>query len=106
PARADLARLVGDEAAGWMLEPRATKASCERIREHRSELASGGVPTADFGANFRLEQRFTDARCVGMVMPAATLSCLPEASSIAAMDRCAIPRAPWRRQAFEREEAG
>src|SRR5690606_20330645 len=36
----------------------------------------------------------------------ATLSCLTEASSIAAMDRCAIPRAPWRRQAFEREEAG
>lgn len=106
PERADLARLVGDQAARWMLEPRATKASCERIQARRAELASGGVSTAEFGLNFRLEERFKDARCVGMVMPAATLSCLTEAGTLREMDRCPLPRAPWLRQPVEREERG
>ena len=106
PARADLARLVGDEAAGWMLEPRASAASCAQVHERLTQLAGGGVATADFGAHFRLEQRLGDDRCTGTVMPAATLACLTGATSIAAMDRCPLALPPWERQPIDRAAQG
>jgi hypothetical protein len=106
PARTDLARLVGDEAAGWMLEPRASAASCAQIAERLTQLAAGGVATADFGAHFRLQQRLGEDRCRGTVMPAATLACLTGATSIAAMERCPPALPPWERQPIDHAAQG
>ncbi|RLB56624.1 MAG: hypothetical protein DRJ42_02660, partial [Deltaproteobacteria bacterium] len=67
PERGDLTTLMGEDAASWMLQPRATEQICERIRVHIAELSDGGVATADFGQLFQVRQRYVETPCAGTV---------------------------------------
>lgn len=98
PERSDLNRLVGEVSAAWMLQPRATAEQCDAIRAHIGELSGPGVATEDFGAVFRVRQRFAEGSCAGIVMPTEVASCLTAAQSPTAMDACPLPNPPWRLQ--------
>lgn len=94
PEQGDLAALVGPAHARWMFAPRATTASCGEIRAALGRLVSQGVSPQQFGARFRLEERFSDANCVGHVLPASAVECLTTAPSLSEMEACPVPTTP------------
>lgn len=98
PDRTDLARVVGEEPAGWMLEPHATGETCEAIRAHLAELSGPGMAMEHFGAAFRVRQRYAEGSCEGGVMPEAIRQCLVSADDPTAMDACPVAVPPWRPQ--------
>ncbi len=95
PEHGDLTVLMGEDAASWMLQPRATEQTCERIRGHISELSDGGVATADFGKLFQVRQRYVETPCLGTVMPGTLVECLTGAADIGVMAACPQPIPPW-----------
>lgn len=106
PDTADLGALVGEAAAGWMLQPRATRAQCDTIRARIASFSGPNMATTDFGAVFRLRERFAEGSCAGTVMPAATAQCLTEAASATAMETCPRAIPPWQAQGFHQTYRG
>jgi len=99
PDLADLDALVGEGPAAWMLEPRATAEHCEEIRAHIASFSAPGAPPQDFGALFRLGQRFAEGTCAGTVLPQAISTCLTGATSATVMEACPVAAPPWQEQA-------
>jgi hypothetical protein len=95
-----LTHFVGEEAAHWMLLPRASEQDCEKISEHFDALVKRGVPTEHFGAKFRLQQRLAKG-CTGQPLPASYRACLLEAEDVASMAECAGPRQPSAARAWK-----
>ncbi len=106
PDTSDLGALVGEAAAAWMLQPRATRAQCDTIRARIATFSGPGMATTDFGAVFRLRERFAEGSCAGTVMPAATAQCLTEATSATAMEACPRAIPPWQAQGFHQTYRG
>jgi hypothetical protein len=95
-----LAHFVGEEAAHWMLLPRANEQDCEKISDHFDSIVQRGVPTEQFGAKFRLQQRLTKG-CAGQPLPGSYRTCLLEAQDMASMAECAAPRQPSAARAWK-----
>lgn len=104
PPEKAVARFVGQDAATWMLLPRASKDDCKAIHQHFDELVARGVPTEQFGAKFRVSKWLDGGKCAGMPLPASRRACLTGASDLAAMDACPSPLTPgqaWARRVLE-----
>ena len=106
PARNDLTSLVGEEAAGWMLEPRASREACDAIRAHLAELSGPGMPMEHFGAAFRVRQRYAEGSCAGAVLPETIRECLVSAATPTAMDECPVAVPPWQPQPLRQVHQG
>jgi hypothetical protein len=94
PERQDLVTLLGEANADWFRTPRATSAQCASVRGHLASLSGPGLPTQDFGAVYRLNERLADDACVGRAMPASYLACLTEAATAVDMEACPMPQPP------------
>ena len=91
---------VEPEVVAWMVAPRATMDDCAQIRQRATSLATSVPPGAhsdDIAARALkelLEQRYSPERCVGMVLPSDSKSCLMGATSQLQLAGCPLPTSP------------
>lgn len=90
-----LARIVGSEAASWMLLPRATQVDCDAFRQRLAELASGTLEPRLFGLRYQLDQRFSPGVCVGAAITPTLRDCVQAASDLEQLGACRFADSPF-----------